>query len=134
MSPLTIPISAPATRTMRIASRYRQLVLHNQSCHQHAVQAGGVTDGEIEFADDDRHGQAAGDDHCKGRLVQHVDEVAVGGERARRQERENHDHHHQSDDGSVSRKDTKSCLGCRRQAPGCIADVAHAGTLSCAAA
>ena len=70
----------------------RQLVLDDQPGDQHAVQAGGIADRQIELADDDRHGQPAGDDHRQRRLVEHVDEVVERREGARRQDREDDDH------------------------------------------
>ena len=54
MRPLTSPISAPSAEHDEDRDRDRQLVMDDEAGDQHAVQAGGKADRQVELADDDR--------------------------------------------------------------------------------
>ena len=108
---------APRASTMRIASRDRQLVMDDEAGDQHAVQARGIADREVELADDHREGQAAGDDHRQRGLVQHIDELPKVGKARGDRNREDDDHQHQPDDRAVAGEDAPSAaLGAGRSA------------------
>ena len=93
-----------------------QLVVHDEAGHQHAVQARGVADREVELADDHGERQAAGDDHRERGLIEDIDEIVEGRKRVGREDREGDDHRREPDDRPVAGEDAERRLGRRATA------------------
>jgi hypothetical protein len=113
--------------------RDRQAGMDDEAGDQHAFHARGEADRQVELADDDGDGEAAGDDHGERRLVEDVDAVGERREGDRRDDREGRDHQGEADDGAVAGEEAERRLGARhgggRRDDRPVFDLAHCITV-----
>ena len=102
INPLTTPTSAPSAEHDGDSEADGQLVVHDESGHQHAMQARGIANREVKLADDHRKGEPARDDHGERGLIEHIDEIVEGRKRLGRQDRKDHDHHGKPEDRRIA--------------------------------